>query len=115
MASLVVDWHTFAQRQWLREHVRAVMRGGSGKKGAISATSSTQCTACHHGELTPTRLTITLTYGGKSCSVDDDDALVRNACGDELIGERAAVLLTQRALAPDVARTATVTRRTESV
>jgi YgiT-type zinc finger domain-containing protein len=85
------------------------------EESAMSATSSTQCTACLHGELTPTRLTVTLTYGGKSVSVDVDDALVCNACGEQFIGERAAAfLLSQRALAPDVAMTATVRRRTES-
>ena len=83
---------------------------------ATSSTTSNRCTACHQGELTPTRLTGTLTYEAKSFSVDDDDALVCDACGEELTGERAAaLLLTQRALAPDVAMTATVTRRTDRV
>jgi YgiT-type zinc finger domain-containing protein len=78
---------------------------------AMSPSSPTRCTACHHGELTPTRLTVTLTYLGKSFSVDDDDALVCNACGEQFIGERAAAfLLTQRTLAPDVEMTATVTQ-----
>jgi YgiT-type zinc finger domain-containing protein len=82
----------------------------------MSATSSARCTACHKGDLTPTQLTVTLAYEGKSFSVDDDDALVCNVCGEELIGERAAAfLLTQRALAPQAEMTATVTRRTESV
>ena len=81
----------------------------------MSATSSTECTACHQGELTPTQLTVTLTYDGQSVSVDDD-ALVCNACGEQFIGERAAAfLLTQRALAPDVEMTATERRRAESV
>jgi YgiT-type zinc finger domain-containing protein len=66
--------------------------------------------------LAPTHLTITLTYEGKSVSVDDDDALVCTVCGEELIGERAAAfLLTQRALTPDAEMTATVRQRTESV
>ena len=82
----------------------------------MSPSSPTPCTACHHGELTATRLTVTLTSDGKSCSIDDDDALVCDACGEELIGEWGAALLpTQRALAPDVAMTATVRRRTESI
>jgi YgiT-type zinc finger domain-containing protein len=80
----------------------------------MSPSSPTLCTACHHGELKPTRLTVTLTYDGKSCSVDDD-ALVCDACGEELIGERAAASLpTQRALAPGVEMTATVRRRAET-
>jgi hypothetical protein len=116
-------------RHWLHGQARVVMRGhvwlhavsyavGRRKmeESAMSATSSTQCTACHHGELTPTRLTVTLTYGGKSCSVDDDDALACDARGEELIGERvAAFLLTQRALAPHAEMTATVRRRAEIV
>jgi YgiT-type zinc finger domain-containing protein len=82
----------------------------------MSPTNSARCTACDTGDLTPTQLTVTLTYDGKSCSVDDDDALVCDACGDELIGERvAAFLLTHRALAPHAEMTATVRRRTESV
>jgi hypothetical protein len=57
------------------------------------------CASCHQCELRPTRLRITRASGGQSCSVDDD-ALVCNAGGDELIGERAAAfLLTHRALA----------------
>ena len=83
---------------------------------STGSTSFTRCMACHHGELKPTRLTVTLTYDGKSFTVDDDDALVCNACGEELICERAAaLLLTQRALSPDVEMTATVTRRTRRV
>ena len=73
----------------------------------MSSTSSTwttahiRCAVCKQGELAPTRLTVTLTYDGKSFSVDDD-ALVCNVCGDEMIGERAAAfLLSHRALAPD--------------
>ena len=82
----------------------------------MSPSSATRCTGCHQGELTPTRLTVTLTYEGKSVSIDDVDALVCNATGAKQIGERAAaLLLTQRALAPDVAMTATVRRRTESI
>jgi YgiT-type zinc finger domain-containing protein len=82
----------------------------------MSAASSARCTACNKGDLTPSQLTVTLTYDGKSFSVDDDDALVCNVCGDELIGERAtAFLLTQRALAPHAEMTATLTRRTEAV
>jgi hypothetical protein len=51
----------------------------------------------------------------QSVSIDDDDALVCDACGEELIGERAAaVLLSQRALAPDAEMTATVRRRAET-
>jgi hypothetical protein len=66
--------------------------------------------------LTPTQLTVTLTSDGKSFSVDDDDALVCNACGEEFIGERAAAfLLSHRALAPHAEMTATVTRRSEIV
>ena len=49
---------------------------------------------------------MTLTYDGKSFAVDDD-ALVCNACGEELIGERAtAFLLTDRGLAPHADMTA---------
>ena len=85
-------------------------------ESAMSPSSATRCTGCHQGELTPTRLTVTLTYEGKSVSIDDVDALVCNASGAKQIGERAAaLLLTQRALAPDVAMTATVRRRTESI
>jgi hypothetical protein len=82
----------------------------------MESTSSIQGTACHQGELTPTPLTVTLAFGGQSYSVDDDDALVCAACGEELIGERAAAfLLPQRALASHAEITATVARRTEIV
>jgi YgiT-type zinc finger domain-containing protein len=86
------------------------------KETAMSETSATRCTACHKGKLTPTPLTVTLTYDGHSFPVDDDEALVCEACGNELIGEGAtAFLLTQRALAPDAEMIATVTRRGEAV
>jgi YgiT-type zinc finger domain-containing protein len=96
------------------------LHGGAGnphlEATAVSSTSSTRCTACHHGALTPTRLKLTFTYDGKSVSIDDDDALVCDTCGDELTGEQAAaLLLTQRALAPHAEMTATVTWRTERV
>ena len=53
---------------------------------------------------------------GPSYTVEDDDAPVCNACGEQFIGERAAAfLLTQRTLAPDVEMTATVRRRAEIV
>jgi hypothetical protein len=78
--------------------------------------SSTRCTACGTGKLTPTQLTVRLRCDGHSFSVDDDDAQASHTCVDELIGERAtAFLLTQRALAPRAEMTATVTRRTETV
>jgi YgiT-type zinc finger domain-containing protein len=54
----------------------------------MSAASSARCTACNKGDLTPTQLTVTLTYDGQSCSVDDNDALVCTACGEEFIGVR---------------------------
>jgi YgiT-type zinc finger domain-containing protein len=53
---------------------------------AMSVENSTRCTRCTSGELRPARLTVTLAYDGKSFSVDEDDALVCEACGDELIG-----------------------------
>jgi YgiT-type zinc finger domain-containing protein len=82
----------------------------------MNAASSDGCAICHVGELAPTQLTVTLEYEGGSFSVDDDDALVCNACGEEFIGERAvAFLLPQRAIAPDAEMTGTVTRRTEVV
>jgi hypothetical protein len=57
---------------------------------------------------------VTLTCDGKSFSVDDDDALVCTACGDELVGERAAAfLLPHRALAPYAEMRVTVSRTTE--
>jgi hypothetical protein len=53
---------------------------------------------------------------GPSYTVEDDDALVCDTCGEQFIGERAAaLLLSRRALAPDVEMTATVRRRTEVV
>ena len=77
----------------------------------MSVTGSARCAACDQGELTPTQLTVTPPSDGQSFSVDDDDALLCDACGDELIGERAAAfLLTQRALAPHEEMTATVRR-----
>jgi YgiT-type zinc finger domain-containing protein len=86
---------------------------------AMSATrfkDASRCVSCHSGDLRPARLRITLAYDGRSFAVDDDDALVCDSCGDELIGERAtAFLLTQRALAPDADMSVTVTWRTESV
>jgi YgiT-type zinc finger domain-containing protein len=82
----------------------------------MSPTNSARCTACDSGELTPTKLTVTLIYDGQSHTIDDDDALLCSACGDELIGERAAAsLLTQRALAPHAEMTATVSRLSEIV
>jgi hypothetical protein len=66
----------------------------------MSSLGSTHCVACHDGELRPTWLRITLTSDGQSHAVDDD-ALVCDTCGDELIGEReAAFLLTARAPSP---------------
>jgi YgiT-type zinc finger domain-containing protein len=83
---------------------------------STGTVSSAGCAICQTGELAPTRLTVTLTYDGKSFSVEKDDALVCNACGESFIGERAAAfLLTQRAIAPDAEMTATVTRRTDVV
>jgi YgiT-type zinc finger domain-containing protein len=86
----------------------------------MSSTSSTRCASCHWGDLTPTSLTVTLAYDGKSFSIDDDDALVCAACGEEFIeefiGERAiAFLLTQRALAPHAEMTVAVSRKTDTV
>jgi hypothetical protein len=47
-------------------------------------------------------------------TIDDDNALVCEVCGEKLIGEQAAAfLLTQRAFVPDAEMTATVTWRTE--
>jgi YgiT-type zinc finger domain-containing protein len=86
-------------RRWARK--RGERPQGRVEKTKMSSASSTRCTACHKGELTSTQLTVTLTYDGKSFSVDDGDALVCAVCGDELISERAAAfLLTHRALAP---------------
>jgi YgiT-type zinc finger domain-containing protein len=81
----------------------------------MSPARSTRCTACGKGKLARSQLTVTLRDDGQSFAVDDDDALVCDSCGDELIGERAAAfLLTHRALATDAEMTATVRRRTES-
>ena len=83
---------------------------------SMGTTSTSGCAICQTGELAPTRLTVTLTYEGKSFSVEEDDALVCNACGETFIGERAAAfLLSHRALAPNAEMAATVTRRTETV
>jgi YgiT-type zinc finger domain-containing protein len=82
----------------------------------MSPTNFARCTACHKGELTPAHLTVTLTNDGRSFSVDDNDALVCSACGEEFIGERAAAFeLTHRALAWYAEMAATVARRTEIV
>ena len=81
---------------------------------STGSARSTRCASCHHGEVRPARLRITLTSDGQSHAVDDDDALVCIACGEELVGERAAALgLTHRALAPHAEMTATVAQRTE--
>jgi YgiT-type zinc finger domain-containing protein len=84
---------------WLHAATYAAGRGKTARDhwkvegSAVSSSSSPRCTACHQGELTPTRLKITLNSGGQSFAVDDDDALVCNACGEQFIGERAAALL----------------------
>jgi hypothetical protein len=79
----------------------------------MSAVRSMRCTQCHNGNLQPARLRIILTYNGQAYAVDDDDAL---ACGDEMIGERAAAfLLTHRPLAPHAEMSVTVSRRAEIV
>jgi len=49
---------------------------------ATRSSSSTRCASCHEFELRPTRLTISLTYDEQSHAIDDD-ALGRDACGDE--------------------------------
>jgi hypothetical protein len=85
----------------------------------MSAVRSMRCTQCHNGNLQPARLRIILTYNGQAYAVDDDDALACEACGacgDEMIGERAAAfLLTHRPLAPHAEMSVTVSRRAEIV
>jgi hypothetical protein len=57
------------------------------------------------------RSAVNLTDDVQSHAVDDDDALVCNSCGHEVIGERtAAYLLTQRALVPQADMSATTRR-----
>jgi hypothetical protein len=61
--------------------------------GSTGSTGAIRCEGCHDGDLTPTHLTITLSYNEQSFSLNDDDALVCNGCGGELIGERAMAFL----------------------
>jgi hypothetical protein len=82
---------------------------------AMSSESSARCIQRHSSDLRPARLSVTLSYDGQSCQVDEDDGLFCAACGDEYIGERAAAfLLSHRALAPQADRSVTVIRRTAS-
>jgi hypothetical protein len=82
----------------------------------MNATSSIRCTDCDNGALQLARLRITLLYDGQSFTVDENQGLRCDACGDELIGERTtAFLLTHRALAPHVEMSVTVSRATEIV
>jgi YgiT-type zinc finger domain-containing protein len=88
----------------------------TGSTDSTSTRDASRCATCHQGAVQPTRLTMTLTYNGQSHAIDDDDALVCDACGDKLIDERApACLHTHRALAPDAEMSVTVSRTTEFV
>ena len=70
-----------------------------------------RCALCQVGELKPGRLTMTITYDGKTYIFDNLEAKVCQECGEEYLAETgASILLMHRNLAPHSNMSATFTR-----
>jgi YgiT-type zinc finger domain-containing protein len=70
-----------------------------------------RCVLCQVEELRPTRLTMTITYDGKTFVFHNLDAQVCQACGEEYLAEKgASILLMHRNLAPRAKMSATFSR-----
>jgi hypothetical protein len=53
-----------------------------------------RCVYCSTGRLRPTRLTLTLTFGGNVYPLVDSDGLLCDRCNEEFISQHAAAALT---------------------
>jgi YgiT-type zinc finger domain-containing protein len=70
-----------------------------------------RCALCQLGELRPARLTMTITYDGKTYVFPNLDAKVCQECGEEYLAEKgASILLMYRNLAPNSNMSATFIR-----
>jgi YgiT-type zinc finger domain-containing protein len=69
-----------------------------------------RCALCQLGELRAARLTMTITYDGKSYVFHNLEAKVCQECGEEYLAEKgASILLMHRNLAPHSNMSATFT------
>jgi YgiT-type zinc finger domain-containing protein len=72
----------------------------------------TRCVLCYKGHLRSLRLTLTLSYGGATFTIDEDNGRTCDHCHEEYMGARAA-LVTHRTLAPQARMSVTIMHRGE--